>query len=150
MSLTRRRRQYQQLTDQLGNCNLDGAAILKINTKHFGGPADFVLKGFDCITEGVFQQDNTRFPTAAVTQRAPHSVDMSWPARSPDLSPIEHVWDIIRRQVQRHPQPAGTVADLSEQVQQAWTSVSQNDIRHDTMSQIVATTTIIRISLFHI
>ncbi|GFT55571.1 hypothetical protein TNCV_3320811 [Trichonephila clavipes] len=28
-----------------------------------------------------------------------------WPARSPDLIPIEKEWDIIGRQRQRHPQP---------------------------------------------
>ncbi|GBN30119.1 hypothetical protein AVEN_174379-1, partial [Araneus ventricosus] len=40
-----------------------------------------------------------------------------WPARSPDLSAIEHVWDIIVRQLQRHPQPALTVPVLTDQLQ---------------------------------
>ncbi|GBO37088.1 hypothetical protein AVEN_176223-1, partial [Araneus ventricosus] len=62
------------------------------------------------IQGGVFQQDNCRPHTAVVTQHALQRVDMSpWPARSPDLSPIEHVWDIIGRQLQRHQQPALTV-----------------------------------------
>ncbi|GBM47362.1 hypothetical protein AVEN_66109-1 [Araneus ventricosus] len=62
-------------------------------------------------------------------------VDMlSLSARSPDLSPIEHVWDIIGRQLQS-PQPALTVPVLAEQVQQPWNSIPQTDIRHlyDTM-----------------
>ncbi|GBN61048.1 hypothetical protein AVEN_131412-1 [Araneus ventricosus] len=51
--------------------------------------------------------DNTRPHTVVVTQHALHSVYMlPWPARSPDLSPIDHVWDIIGRQLQRHSQPA--------------------------------------------
>ncbi|GBM06331.1 hypothetical protein AVEN_121375-1 [Araneus ventricosus] len=37
---------------------------------------------------------------------------LPWPARSPDLSPIEHVWHIIGRQLQRHPQPALTIPVL--------------------------------------
>ncbi|GBM36207.1 hypothetical protein AVEN_97574-1 [Araneus ventricosus] len=59
------------------------------------------------------------------------SVDMlSWPVRSPDLSPIEQVWDIIGRQLQRHPQLTLTVPVLTDQVQQAWNSIPQTDIRH--------------------
>ncbi|GFV62544.1 uncharacterized protein TNCV_3867251 [Trichonephila clavipes] len=81
---------------------------------------------------GVFQQDNVRLHTTAVTQRALQSVDMlHWPARSP----IERVWDIIGRQLQHHPQPALTVRALTQQVQQARNSIPQSDIRHlyDTM-----------------
>ncbi|GBM39788.1 hypothetical protein AVEN_25006-1 [Araneus ventricosus] len=85
---------------------------------------------------GVFKQDNARPHTAVVTQHALQSVDMlPWPARSPDLSPIEHVWDIIERQLQRHPQPALIVPIFTDQVQQAFNSIPQTYIRHlyDTM-----------------
>ncbi|GBN06607.1 hypothetical protein AVEN_7478-1 [Araneus ventricosus] len=66
-----------------------------------------VLPFMNSIQGGVFQQDNARPHSAVLTQHALQSVDMlPWPARSSDLSPIEHVWDIIGRQLQRHPQPA--------------------------------------------
>ena len=69
------------------------------------------------IEGGVFQHDDARLYTALVTQHDLQSVDMlSWPARSLELSPIEHVWDIIKRQLQHHPQPALTVSVLAEQV----------------------------------
>ncbi|GBL95402.1 hypothetical protein AVEN_154804-1 [Araneus ventricosus] len=68
------------------------------------------------IQGGVFQQDNARPHTAVVTQHALRSVGMlPWLARSPDLSQIKHVWDIIGRQLQRHPQPALTVPVLTDQ-----------------------------------
>ena len=41
-----------------------------------------------------FQWDNARPLKAAATQRALRGVQkLPWPARTPDLSPIEHVWD---------------------------------------------------------
>ncbi|GBN61939.1 Transposable element Tc1 transposase, partial [Araneus ventricosus] len=95
-----------------------------------------VLPFMNSIQGGVFQQDNARPHTTVVTQHALQSVDMvPWPTRSPDLSPIEHVWNIIVRQLQRHPQPALTVPVLTDQVQQLWNSISKTDIRHlyDTM-----------------
>ncbi|GBO09500.1 hypothetical protein AVEN_130037-1 [Araneus ventricosus] len=51
---------------------------------------------FMTIPMDLFQQDNARPHTDAVTQRSLLSVDvLPWLARSPDLSPIQHVWDII-------------------------------------------------------
>ncbi|GBM98160.1 hypothetical protein AVEN_59789-1 [Araneus ventricosus] len=90
-----------------------------------------VLPFMNNFQGGVFQQDNARPHTAVVTQHALQSVDMlPWSARSLDLSPIDHVWDIIGRQFQRHPQPALTVPVLTDQVQQARNSIPQTDIRH--------------------
>ncbi|GFW69470.1 hypothetical protein TNCV_488191 [Trichonephila clavipes] len=40
-----------------------------------------------------------------VKQRALQRVYMLlWPARSPDISPIENIWDITGHQLQNHPQ----------------------------------------------
>ncbi|GFW18390.1 transposable element Tcb1 transposase [Trichonephila clavipes] len=42
----------------------------------------------------IFQQDNARPHMARVSQDCLRTVStLSWPARSPDLSPIEHIWD---------------------------------------------------------
>ncbi|GFW88564.1 transposable element Tc1 transposase [Trichonephila clavipes] len=49
-------------------------------------------------TDGaIFQQDNARPHTARVAQEfLRHFQTLPWLARSPDLSPVEHVWDQLK------------------------------------------------------
>ncbi|UYV75993.1 hypothetical protein LAZ67_13002054 [Cordylochernes scorpioides] len=45
---------------------------------------------------------------------------MDWPARSPDLNPIEHVWDALGRRIgARHPSPR-TLAELRTALLEEW------------------------------
>ncbi|GFT82894.1 transposable element Tcb1 transposase [Trichonephila clavipes] len=49
----------------------------------------------------IYQQDNARPHTARLSQQCLQGYDvLPWPARSPDLSPIEHVCDALGRQLQ--------------------------------------------------
>ncbi|GFU57180.1 transposable element Tcb1 transposase [Trichonephila clavipes] len=48
----------------------------------------------------IFQQDNTRPHTARFAQNfLRHFQTLSWPTRSPNLSPVVHVWDQLKRQM---------------------------------------------------
>ncbi|GFW28082.1 DDE_3 domain-containing protein [Trichonephila clavipes] len=48
----------------------------------------------------IFQQDNARPHTARVAQYfLRHFQTLPWPARSLYLSPVEHVWDQLKRQM---------------------------------------------------
>ncbi|GFV28569.1 transposable element Tcb1 transposase [Trichonephila clavipes] len=59
-----------------------------------------VLPFMQRLPEAIFQQDNARSHTAGVSQDCILTVTiLPWPARSPDLSPIEHIWDHLRQRV---------------------------------------------------
>ncbi|GFS52926.1 transposable element Tcb1 transposase [Trichonephila clavipes] len=51
--------------------------------------------------------------------------DLPWPARSPDLSPVEHVWDQLKRQMPS----CHSVHDLELAVQDLWAHLPQDNIR---------------------
>ncbi|GFT90430.1 transposable element Tcb2 transposase [Trichonephila clavipes] len=73
----------------------------------------------------IFQQDNTRPHTARVAQDfLRHFQTLPWPARSPDLSPVEHVWDQLKRQMPS----CHSVHDLELAVQDLWSHLPQDNI----------------------
>ncbi|GFV84811.1 DDE_3 domain-containing protein [Trichonephila clavipes] len=62
--------------------------ILRLHVRLF-------LNGFP---GAIFQQDNARPHTARVAQVfLRHFQTLPWPVRSLDLSPVEHVWDQLKR-----------------------------------------------------
>ncbi|GFV01609.1 DDE_3 domain-containing protein [Trichonephila clavipes] len=66
----------------------------------------------------IFQQDNARPHTARVAQGFLLQFQtLLWPARSPNLSPVEHVWDQLKRQMPS----CHSVHDLELDVQDLWT-----------------------------
>ncbi|GFT28100.1 DDE_3 domain-containing protein [Trichonephila clavipes] len=74
----------------------------------------------------IFQQDNARPHTARVAQDfLRHFQTLSRPARTPDLSPVEHVWNKLKRQMPSCP----SVHDLELAVQDLWAHLSEEDIR---------------------
>ncbi|GFT13067.1 uncharacterized protein TNCV_431701 [Trichonephila clavipes] len=88
-----------------------------------------VLPFMSSIQGRVFQQDSAHLHASVVTLSAYRSIDiLPLLVRSQDLSPIEHVWDIVEQQLQHHPQPALTFPVLAQTVQQAGNFTPQSDI----------------------
>ncbi|GFW11962.1 transposable element Tcb2 transposase [Trichonephila clavipes] len=52
-------------------------------------------------------------------------VRMEWPASSPDMNPIEHVWDALGRRVAGHPPPPQTLQKLERALLEEWDRIPQ-------------------------
>ncbi|GFV62179.1 transposable element Tcb2 transposase [Trichonephila clavipes] len=75
----------------------------------------------------IFQQENARPHTARVSQDCLRTVNtLPWPARSPDLSPIEHIWDYLGWRVG----PPTSLKELEVRLQQIWNEMSQDIIQN--------------------
>ncbi|GFU23298.1 transposable element Tcb2 transposase [Trichonephila clavipes] len=74
----------------------------------------------------IFEQDNARPHRERVAQDfLRHFQTLPWPAHTPDLSPVEAVWDQLKRQMLS----CHSVHDLELAVQDLWAHLPQDNIR---------------------
>jgi len=73
--------------------------------------------------EYIFQDDNTPVHRARIVRQWKEDNSVSslpWPAQSPDLNPIEHLWDVLERKVQAHKPHPKNVGELMEVLEEEW------------------------------
>ncbi|GFV41259.1 transposable element Tcb2 transposase [Trichonephila clavipes] len=75
----------------------------------------------------ILWQDNALPHTARVSQdfQRHFQTTLTWLDRSPDLSPVEHVWDQLKRQMPSCP----SEQDLELVVQDLWAHLPQDNVR---------------------
>ncbi|QRV75773.1 DDE superfamily endonuclease [Ceratobasidium sp. AG-Ba] len=81
----------------------------------------------------VFQQDNDPKHTSQVARDWLSAQSISvlpWPAQSPDLNIIEHVWSYVDRQVHSRCTPPKNLTELWEAIKEEWYCVPQSLIDH--------------------
>ncbi len=85
----------------------------------------------------MLQHDNARPHVARICTQfleAENIPVLAWPAYSPDMSPIEHVWDALDRRIrQRVPVPAN-IQQLRTAIEEEWTNIPQATINNLTNS----------------
>ena len=82
--------------------------------------------------EAVFQHDNARphsarHTTQFLNQNGVHV--LPWPSMSPDMNPIEHLWDELDRRVRGRPEAPTTRQELFNALQVEWDAMPQQLIR---------------------
>ena len=78
-------------------------------------------------------QDNAKPHSAKATLEYMNQrglIPIFWPSNSPDLNPIETLWDMMKDYIQeKHPDIHTKYAQLRTTVWEAWSSISEEDIR---------------------
>ncbi|GFV13448.1 transposable element Tcb2 transposase [Trichonephila clavipes] len=76
----------------------------------------------------LFMDDNAPCHRTVASEQLLESEDierMDWPARSPDLNPIEHVWDFLGRRLAARTLPPVTIRELQLVLQDEWAAMPQ-------------------------
>jgi transposase len=81
---------------------------------------------------GIFQEDNASPHTSKIAAAAREASGMQflpWPAQSPDLNPIENLWQDVKRAVYNRPQKPKNLTELTRMVKSAWKAIPLKSIQ---------------------
>ena len=91
-----------------------------------------IERGKDKDVSFIFQHDNDPKHTSKVAQkylRNANIVFLDWPSQSPDLNPIEHLWNIVKNKLDNLPQRPSSLDNLFEVAKREWGNLSVESLQ---------------------
>ncbi len=86
-------------------------------------------------SDGYFQQDNAPCHKAQIISDwfLEHDNEftlLNWPPQSPDLNPIEHLWDAVEREIRIVDVQPTNLQQLRDAIMSIWTKISEECFQH--------------------
>ncbi len=86
-------------------------------------------------SDGYFQQDNAPCHTAQIIsdwflEHGNEFTLIKWPPQSPDLNPIEHLWDVVEREIHIMDVQLKNLQRLRDAIMSIWTKISEECFQH--------------------
>ncbi len=86
-------------------------------------------------SDGYFQQDNAPCHKAQIISDwfLEHDNEftlLKWPPQSPDLNPIEHLWDVVEREIHIMDVQPTNLQQLCDAIMSIWTKISEECFQH--------------------
>jgi hypothetical protein len=126
-------------------CRIDGKLNTDLYVQILGGEMldSIQLFGFD-TDAFVFQQDNDPKHTSRAAREwfISNKINvLDWPAQSPDLNPIEHLWAHLKRQLADYDEAPVSMNDLWLRVEAEWDKIKKEtcaDLIHSMPKRVAA------------
>lgn len=134
-----------------GKSNLAFVAGRMNSTAYTNVLRDYLLPCMQTIAVApvIFQQDNAPIHKSlhSMGWLGAHQIStVDWPARSPDLNPIENLWSTLARAVYKENRQYNDVQSLKEAIISAWNAIPQEDVQRLYISMSKRVMDVIRVN----
>ncbi len=124
---------------------LVGRSVPKCQVTLFGPSPPLSVPSSD----DYFQQDNASCHRAQIISDwfLEHDNEftlLKWPPQSPDLNPIEHLWDVVEREILIMDVQPTNLQQLCDAIMSIWTKISEECFQHLVESMPQRTKTVLK------
>src|SRR5580700_3442428 len=115
-------------------CKIDGRMDAELYTQILEEDLQASIKYYDKSLENIiFQQDNDPKHKSARARnwfKTNQVTLLPWPAQSPDMNPIEHLWQHLKTKPKEYPNPPNGILELWERVEKEWNSIDPSVVQN--------------------